>query len=79
MRPDRIVIGECRGAEARVIYEAMQTGHLGMITSFHAGNFEEARSRFGRLAGTNHVPWDYGVHIQQQKETGLRSLNVYEA
>jgi pilus assembly protein CpaF len=78
MRPDRIVIGECRGAEARVIYEAMQTGHSGMITSFHAGNFDEARHRFGCLAGAGEVPWDYGIHIQQQTDTGQRRIDVYE-
>lgn len=36
MRPDRIVIGECRGAEARDMLVAMNTGHEGSLTTLHA-------------------------------------------
>src|SRR5580704_7840166 len=38
MRPDRIVIGECRGAEALDMLQAMNTGHEGSLTTLHANN-----------------------------------------
>ena len=36
MRPDRIVVGECRGAEAVDMLTAMNTGHDGSLTTLHA-------------------------------------------
>lgn len=44
-RPDRIVVGECRGEEALEMLQAMQTGHDGSITTVHASNPQEALSR----------------------------------
>ena len=38
MRPDRIVVGECRGAEALDMLQAMNTGHDGSLTTLHANN-----------------------------------------
>jgi Flp pilus assembly CpaF family ATPase len=38
MRPDRIVVGECRGAEALDMLQAMNTGHDGSLTTIHANN-----------------------------------------
>lgn len=45
MRPDRIVVGEVRGAEAVDMLTAMCTGHDGSMTSLHAGSAREAISR----------------------------------
>ena len=45
MRPDRIVIGECRGAEALDMLQAMNTGHDGSITTIHANGPRDALSR----------------------------------
>ena len=36
MRPDRIIIGECRGAETLDMIQAMNTGHEGSMTTVHA-------------------------------------------
>ena len=46
MRPDRIVVGECRGAEALDMLQAMNTGHEGSLTTIHANN---PRDTFTRL------------------------------
>ncbi|HEY0295827.1 MAG TPA: ATPase, T2SS/T4P/T4SS family [Bordetella sp.] len=45
MRPDRIVVGECRGAEAFDMLTAMNTGHEGSLTTLHANSPRDALSR----------------------------------
>jgi pilus assembly protein CpaF len=45
MRPDRILIGECRGAEAMDMMQAMNTGHDGSMTTCHANTARDAFSR----------------------------------
>jgi pilus assembly protein CpaF len=45
MRPDRIIIGECRGAEALDMLQAMNTGHEGSLTTIHANTPRDAVSR----------------------------------
>ncbi len=45
MRPDRIVIGECRGGEALDMLQAMNTGHDGSLTTLHANAPRDALSR----------------------------------
>ena len=45
MRPDRIVIGECRGGEALDMLQAMNTGHDGSLTTAHANNPRDCLSR----------------------------------
>ncbi|MEG0071284.1 MAG: CpaF family protein [Raoultibacter sp.] len=45
MRPDRIVVGECRGAEALDMLQAMNTGHDGSLTTLHANSPREAIMR----------------------------------
>jgi pilus assembly protein CpaF len=45
MRPDRIVIGECRGGEALDMLQAMNTGHDGSLTTLHANSARDALSR----------------------------------
>ncbi len=45
MRPDRIIMGECRGAEAVDMLQAMNTGHDGSLTTLHANSPRDALSR----------------------------------
>jgi pilus assembly protein CpaF len=45
MRPDRIIIGECRGPEALDMLQAMNTGHEGSLTTIHANSPRDAVSR----------------------------------
>jgi pilus assembly protein CpaF len=82
MRPDRIIVGECRGPEARGIYQALMTGHRGVMTSLHAGTCSEAIKRFNDLVqaaskGINpeasHA-WDLVLHVQLNVE-GQREID----
>jgi pilus assembly protein CpaF len=50
MRPDRIVVGECRGGEALDMLQAMNTGHDGSLTTTHANSPTEAIARIETLA-----------------------------
>lgn len=55
MRPDRIVVGECRGGEALDMLQAMNTGHDGSLTTVHANTPKDAVSRISTMvimAGT---------------------------
>jgi len=45
MRPDRIIVGECRGAEALDMLQAMNTGHDGSMTTIHANNTDDVMKR----------------------------------
>ena len=45
MRPDRIIVGECRGGEALDMLQAMNTGHEGSLTTIHANTARDALSR----------------------------------
>jgi pilus assembly protein CpaF len=49
MRPDRIIIGECRGAEALDMIQAMNTGHEGSMTTVHANTPRDAIARIETL------------------------------
>ncbi len=49
MRPDRIIIGECRGGEALDMLQAMNTGHDGSLTTIHANSPRDALSRLETL------------------------------
>jgi pilus assembly protein CpaF len=51
MRPDRIIVGECRGAEAFDMLQAMMTGHEGGMTTIHSNDTREAVSRLEMLIG----------------------------
>ena len=55
MRPDRVVIGECRGGEALDMLQAMNTGHEGSLTTLHANNSREAISRLEMMAAMSDV------------------------
>ena len=49
MRPDRIIVGECRGGEALDMLQAMNTGHDGSLTTLHANSTEDVISRMVTL------------------------------
>lgn len=49
MRPDRIVVGECRSGEALDMLQAMNTGHSGSLTTLHSNNPRECLSRLETL------------------------------
>ena len=51
MRPDRIVVGECRGEEAFDMLQAMNTGHEGSMTTIHANSPRDAISRLEQMVG----------------------------
>jgi pilus assembly protein CpaF len=70
MRPDRIIIGEVRGAEALDMLQAMNTGHEGSMTTVHANSTRDAIRRVENMvsmAGLN-----YPVHaIRQQMASAI--------
>jgi pilus assembly protein CpaF len=51
MRPDRIIIGECRGAEALDMLQAMNTGHDGSMSTIHANSPRDALTRLENMVG----------------------------
>ena len=51
MRPDRIILGECRGGEAFDMLQAMNTGHDGSMTTIHANTPRDAMSRIEQMVG----------------------------
>jgi pilus assembly protein CpaF len=51
MRPERIILGECRGEEAFDMLQAMNTGHEGSMATIHANNPREAISRLEQMIG----------------------------
>lgn len=51
MRPDRIILGECRGEEAFDMLQAMNTGHEGSMTTIHANAPRDALSRIEQMVG----------------------------
>ena len=58
-RPDHIVVGEVRGAEAADLLQALNTGHGGSLTTIHANNAVSALSRLASCAmQAGDVPWE---------------------
>jgi pilus assembly protein CpaF len=56
MRPDRIIIGECRGDEAFDMLQAMNTGHEGSMTTVHANSPRDALKRLEQMVGMAGMP-----------------------
>jgi pilus assembly protein CpaF len=56
MRPDRIILGECRGEEAFDMLQAMNTGHEGSMATIHANAPREAVSRLEQMIGMAGLP-----------------------
>lgn len=78
MRPDRIVVGECRGAEVRELLAALNTGHAGGCGTLHANAVSEVPARLealGSLAGLDPVAvrtqaaaaFDAVVHMRRSR------------
>src|SRR6516164_8981186 len=55
MRPDRIVIGECRGEEAFDMLQAMNTGHEGSMTTIHANTARDALTRLESMVAMSNL------------------------
>ncbi|TAL83192.1 MAG: FHA domain-containing protein [Candidimonas sp.] len=85
MRPDRIVVGECRGSEAFDMLAAMNTGHEGSLTTLHANSPRDALSRLETMilmagmdlplaAVREHIAASIDVIVQQARLADGRRL-----
>ncbi|NCA98634.1 MAG: CpaF family protein [Clostridia bacterium] len=64
MRPDRILVGEVRGAEVFAMLQAMNTGHPGSMSTGHANSALEMLERLGLMVLMEiHLPWDAIVRL----------------
>lgn len=73
MRPDRVIIGECRGGEALDMIQAMNTGHAGSMSTIHANSPEDCLARLETLclmAGVN-IPL---VALQRQAGAAIDTI-----
>jgi len=60
MRPDRVILGECRGEEAFDMLQAMNTGHEGSMATIHANTPRDAISRLEQMIGMAGLPMTVG-------------------
>jgi pilus assembly protein CpaF len=78
-RPDRIILGEVRGIEARTLLDSFNTGHSGSLATIHANSAEKALHRFANLVIRSHAQTtftdteaeigkaiDFVVHIERK-------------
>ena len=65
MRPDRIIVGEVRGAEAFDMLQAMNTGHEGSLTTIHANSPRDAISRLENMIGMANLNLPHKAARQQ--------------
>jgi pilus assembly protein CpaF len=78
-RPDRIILGEVRGIEARTLLDSLNTGHTGSLATIHANSAAKALRRFANLALRSHAQAtfedieaeigeaiDYVVHVEHE-------------
>ena len=78
-RPDRIILGEVRGIEARTLLDSFNTGHAGSMATIHANSAEKALHRFANLVTRSHPQStfsdteaeiaeavDFVVHVERQ-------------
>jgi hypothetical protein len=64
MRPDRVILGECRGEEAFDMLQAMNTGHEGSMATIHANTPRDAISRLEQMLGMTGMPMTVGLDPQ---------------
>lgn len=72
-RPDRIIVGEIRGLEARVFLDTLNTGHRGSLTTIHANSARDALRRLAQLAMRGSGS---GVPLHDVEEECRRSIDV---
>jgi pilus assembly protein CpaF len=72
-RPDRIIVGEVRGAEARVFLDALNTGHRGSLSTIHANSAEDALRRLAQLAMRGSGS---GIPLHHVEEECRRSIDL---
>jgi len=77
MRPDRIVVGECRGGEAIDMLQAMNTGHDGSLTTIHANSPRDVISRIETMALMSGM--DLPVRAIREQIAAAIDLIVHEA
>jgi len=65
MRPDRIVVGECRGGEALDMLQAMNTGHDGSLTTIHANTPRDALTRVENMVSMTGINFTSKVLREQ--------------
>ncbi len=68
LTPDRLVLGEIRGIEARAWVEALFSGHSGLLATIHAGSAAEARARLSMLAAGHH---DLTKEVSELRGVGI--------
>lgn len=73
MRPDRIIIGEVRGAEAFDMLQAMNTGHEGSMTTIHANTARDALGRLEQMVTMMGVDFPLSA-IRQQVASGIQVI-----
>jgi pilus assembly protein CpaF len=73
MRPERIVVGECRGGEALDMLQAMNTGHDGSMTTIHANTARDALARLETLVLMSGI--DLPVKAIRQQVAG--AINIF--
>jgi pilus assembly protein CpaF len=73
MRPDRVILGECRGEEAFDMLQAMNTGHEGSMATIHANNPREAVSRLEQMIGMAGLPMSQ-TSIRAQISAAVRLI-----
>lgn len=91
MRPDRIIVGECRGGEAFDMLQAMNTGHEGSLSTLHANSTRDCISRLEMLvglAGFELSPYQVGrqisaainvlVHVARLADGGRKIVQISE-
>jgi pilus assembly protein CpaF len=71
-RPDRIIVGEVRGPEARTLLDAMNTGHRGTLATIHASSAREALRRLASLA----IRSAANLQLSVAEDDASRSLNL---
>ena len=71
-RPERIIVGEIRGPEARVFLDALNTGHRGSLSTIHANSAEDALRRLAQLA----MRGSGGVPLRNVEEECGRSIDT---
>lgn len=71
MRPDRIAVGEIRGAELLVMIQAFNTGHAGGGATIHANNFDSISERISAIAWQVGLP---GAELLAQAKTAIKWL-----